>query len=522
MEIVGEAGTGKSRLVAELLAAPGVVMPLAVRCSTSAAATPYGAVRVALRELAGIDHDASADAAGRRLAAWVADLLPDAVPWLPLLAIPFGAEAAATEVADSLAPAFRRDRLHAELARILGAALAAGSVVLLEDLHWADEASLALIGAMAASPKAANLLLLALRRPGPAPIAAEPLARIELAALPPEAVAALALDASDRPLSDADLAGIVARAAGNPLFARELAEVAATTGSVDRLPERLESLVASRIDRLDPRGRRLLRRAAVMGRVVDVDLLAEVVADDGDARDARDLGLWSDLDEFVAWEGPSVLRFRHDLVRDAAYEGLSHARRHDLHRALALTIERRAGEETDPVAAELAVHFAEGQLPEPAFRYARRAGDLARGQYANVDAAALYRRAMASATQVRDLPPSTVADVAESLGDVAELAGRYDEALAAYNQARKLHRLQGDTTRCRRASRPVRGRGWAHQDGDAGFHLARLARKSGIVSERIGRYDAAIRWYGRARRLIGRGHGGRGARARPRTGWRRG
>jgi class 3 adenylate cyclase/tetratricopeptide (TPR) repeat protein len=503
VEIVGEAGSGKSRLVAEVLSMPGVVAPLAVRCSTSAAATPYGAARVALRDLAGIAQDASGDEAGRRLAAWVADLLPDVAPWLPLLAIPFGADADATSEVDSLAPAFRRDRLHAELARVLGTALPAGAVVLLEDLHWADEASLALIGGLAASPEGRHLLLLALRRPGPAPVAAEPLARIELAGLPPEAVAALALDAADRPLSDADLSGIVARAAGNPLFARELAEVAAATGSVDKLPERLESLVASRIDHLDPRGRRLLRRAAVIGRVVDVDLLAEVLADEGDARDARDLGLWSDLDEFVSWEGPSVLRFRHDLVRDAAYEGLSHARRHELHRALALTIERRAGEATDPVAAELATHFGEGQLPEPAFRYARRAGDLARAQYANVDAAALYRRAMARAGQVRDLPASTVADVAESLGDVAELAGRYHEALSAYDRARRLHRFQRERPDVSGHGDAYADADWAHQDGDAGFHLARLARKSGIVSERIGRYDAAIRWYGRARRLIG-------------------
>ena len=503
VEIVGEAGAGKSRLVAELLSEPGVVAPLAVRCSTSAAATPYGAVRVALRELAGIAQDASPEEAGRRLAAWVADVLPDPTPWLPLIAIPVGAEVETTPDVDSLAPAFRRDRLHAEVARLLGAVLPAGSVVLLEDLHWADEASLALIAALAASPQAANLLLLALRRPGPSPVVTEPLARIELAGLPPEAVARLAIEAAERPLSDADLAGIVARAAGNPLFARELAEVAVTTGSVDKLPERLESLVASRIDRLDPRGRRLLRRAAVLGRVVDVDLLAEAVADEADARDARDLALWNGLDEFVAWEGPSQVRFRHDLVRDAAYEGLSHARRHDLHRTLALTIERRAGDETDPVSAELATHFAEGQLPEPAFRYARRAGDLARAQYANVDAASLYRRAMASAGLVRALPPSTVADVAESLGDVAELAGRYHEALSAYERARSLHRKQGEPLDVAGHADPGSDGTWAHDDGDAGFHLARIARKSGIVSERTGRYDAAIRWYGRARRLIG-------------------
>ena len=88
------------------------------------------------------------------------------------------------------------------------------------------------------------------------------------------------------------------------------------------------------------------------------------------------------------------------------------------------------------------------------------------------------------------------------MGDVAELAGRYDEALAAYE--RPAGSTAGNASRWTwPGTRRLRGGAWAHEDGDAGFHLARIARKSGIVSERTGRYEAAIRWYGRARRLIG-------------------
>lgn len=495
VEITGEAGAGKSRLVAELLEDPAVAARMIVRCSTSDAAIPYGALRPALHELADIPPDAGADVAGERLAAWLADVLPDAAPWLPLLAIPFGAAAAATPEVEELAPAFRRARLHVELGRVLATALPGSSVILLEDMHWADEATIAFVSALAASPGAGRWLIVALRRPGPALVPGLTISRLELAALRPDAVARLALAAADRPLSDADLAGIVERAAGNPLFARELAEAAVATGSVDRLPERLESLIASRIDRLGPRELRLLRRAAVLGRTVDVDLLAEALAGD---HDVRDLALWNGLHEFVSWEGPSVLRFRHDLVRDAAYEGLPHARRHEIHLGLALAIERRAGDDTDPVAAVLATHFDEGGRPSEAFRYARRAGDIARAQYANADAAALYRRALASAPQVSGLSPGSVAEVAEAMGDTAEPAGRYDEALEAYDRARRLARRRDD------------GPGAANSVLD----LARLARKSGLVSERTGNYDAAIRWYGRARRLLAdhaEAHGGSAA-----------
>lgn len=497
VEITGEAGAGKSRLVAELLEDPAVTARLVARCSTSDAAMPYGALRPALRGLAGIAPDAAADEAGGRLAAWVGDILPDAAPWLPLLAIPFGATVPATVETDQLAPAFRRGRLNVELARVLAAVLPTGSVVVLEDVHWADEASMAFVSALAGSPGAWRWLILALRRPGPALAPGRTVARIELEALGPDAVARLALAAVDRPLSDADLAAIVERAAGNPLFARELAEAAVATGSADRLPERLESLIASRIDRLGPRELRLLRRAAVLGRTVDLDLLAEVLADD---HDVRDLTLWNGLHEFVAWEGPSILRFRHDLVRDAAYEGLSHARRHEIHLGVALAMETRAGEDTDPVAALLATHFDEGGRPADAFRYACRAGDLAREQYANADAAELYRRALASAALVPDLPVPAVARVAEALGDAAEPAGRYHDALGAYERARRLTRRAGA------------GNG----PDDAVLGLARLARKSGLVCERTGRYDAAIRWYGRARRLLADHAAAHGGTAEPR------
>ena len=250
------------------------------------------------------------------------------------------------------------------------------------------------------------------------------------------------------------------------------------TGSVDRLPERLESLVASRIDRLDPRGRRLLRRAAVIGRVVDVDLLAEVVADDGDARDARDLGLWSALDEFVALGTArpssasamtsSVTRpMRACPTRDAtSCTGASRS-----------TIERRRGDDTDPVAAELATHFAEGELPEPAFRYARRAGDLARALYANVDAAALYRRAMASAALVRDLPPSTVADVAEVPGRRRRARGAVRRGPRRLRRARRRHRQREPLDVAGHADATAGT--WHHDDGDAAFHLAGSRGRAG-------------------------------------------
>ena len=232
MEIVGEAGVGQvAARRASCSRSPGSWRRWPSRCSTSAAATPYGAVRVALRELAGIAPDASPEEAGRRLAAWVGDVLPDAAPWLPLLAIPVGAEVAATDRGGQPGPgvpprpAPRGGGPAAGRGPARGVRRAArGPPLGGRGEPRADRR------ARPRRPRPRTCCCSRLRRPGPSPVVTEPLARIELAGLPPEAVARLAMEAAERPLSDADLAGIVARAAGNPLFARELAEVAVGDG----------------------------------------------------------------------------------------------------------------------------------------------------------------------------------------------------------------------------------------------------------------------------------------------------
>jgi class 3 adenylate cyclase/tetratricopeptide (TPR) repeat protein len=492
VEIVGEAGSGKSRLLQAVREAAVDAASFVVRCAATEASTPYGAVRAPLLDLLDVAPEAGPDDVGAALVAWGPARADDLVPWLPLIAIPFGATVPATVAVDGLAPSFRRARLHDAMASLLGHALPDLTLFELEDIHWADEATLALFDSLADAAAARPWLICALRRPGPEPFVGRPVTRIDLTGLPNEAVAALASASAGSALSDAAVEAIVERAAGNPLFVRELAAATAAGQSTDDLPERLEVLLASRIDRLDARDRGLLRRAAVGGRTIDLDVLAEVLRDEG--TDVRDPGAWGRLDEFVGWTGPSELRFRHDLLRDAAYAGLSHASRRTLHGRLAETLEHRAGDGTDELAGVLATHFARGGMPDRAFAYGRRAGDLARAQYANVDAAALYAGALEAGASVSDLPWADLAVVAESLGDVAELAGRYDQSLDAYARARGIIRTGSDGG----PADPV--------------VVAGLARKTGVVCERAGRYAQALGWYTRGRRVLA--EGGRTDRSR--------
>ena len=118
-------------------------------------------------------------------------------------------------------------------------------------------------------------------------------------------------------------------------------------------------------------------------------------------------------------------------VRDAAYEGLSYKRRRELHTRAGEAIERRSGDRTDDHAELLSLHFFEAARYDAAWRYACIGAEHANEAYANVEAAALYHRALASGRAGRrDARPSS-RSIFESLGDVQERIGVYHDAVAA-------------------------------------------------------------------------------------------
>ena len=155
----------------------------------------------------------------------------------------------------------------------------------------------------------------------------------------------------------------------------------------------METLLTSRIDRLDPADRLLLRYASVVGPRFDVDLLEEILVDE--PVEPGDLERWQRLSEFVERETSETLRFRHDLFRAMAYEGLSFRRRREIHGKVGAALEGRGGD-----AALLSLHFLEAGEHEKAWRYSVEAGRRAQAQHANVVAAELYGRALAAADQL--------------------------------------------------------------------------------------------------------------------------
>jgi class 3 adenylate cyclase/tetratricopeptide (TPR) repeat protein len=475
VEIVGEPGAGKTRLLEELRAREPTLQLVTAQCGQYARTSPYFAVRPALRMLAGIGPDCAGSSAATQLTRFVSEIAPDLVPLLPLIAIPFDVDIPLNADVSDIAPQFRRARTHQAVSELIATGAHNPTLLLVEDLHWVDDASRDLINELLGRVAEWSWLIVLTRRPGPAPFELDPTATAHLELVPLEADAAFDLvrtaAGDDAALSPAEWTKLAERTGGNPLFAIELARAATTTSSGGALADSVESLVTSRIDTLPARDRLLLREASVLGAVVDMELLADALGND----DVRHIGRWASLDDFLAAEGTSRLRFRHTIHQQVAYENLPYRRRREMHRSVAEALRRRPG--SDALSGLLSTHYFYAGAHAEGWEYSRRAGHEAHGKYANVEAAEFYGRALECARNLRSIDRDELATVAGARGEALFIASEYEEARRAYAFARK--QVPGSNVRC-----------------------AEFLREEGRVLERQGRYTGALRAYGRALRLV--------------------
>jgi class 3 adenylate cyclase/tetratricopeptide (TPR) repeat protein len=474
VEIVGEPGAGKSRLLEELRRREPELQLFTAQCGQYARTSPYFAVRTMLRTIAGIEPDASPDQAAKTLGDFVDSVAPQLAPLLPLLAIPFDVDLRPTPAVLRIAEQFRRARSHESAIDVIQAQLSAPTLILVEDLHWIDDASRDLIEELLKRVASRTWVVVLTRRPGAAPLDLAQASEIALQPLDENAALDLVLAAAgtDSGLRPADWKRLVERAGGNPLFAIELADAARTMGSADALADSVESLVTSKIDTLPARDRLLLRESAVLGAVVDTNLLADAL----DEEEVRQPARWRPLEDFMVWDG-SVLRFRHAIHQHVAYEGLSYRRRREMHARAARAIRTRFENQTDVVAGLLSTHYSRAAEHDAAWEFSVLAGHDARGKYANVEASEFFTRALDAARHLSFLDSDEVATVAESLGEVRTLASQYGEAREAYAIARR------------------------HLSSSAPKQ-ADLLRKAGRVLEWEGRYSAALGYYSRALKML--------------------
>lgn len=320
-------------------------------------------------------------------------------------------------------------------AEVAAGLLAAGpAIVVLEDIHWADEATLDALRLLARKVGAAPLLVVAtyrddeLDRTHPLRIvlgelATRPdVARVAVSPLSADAVAELASAA------DVDAVALHRLTGGNPFFVTEV--LAAGTGAI---PATVRDAVLARAARLSADARALLEAVAVAPPRLELWLLEAVAAEHADA-------LSECLDSGMLVEAPRAVEFRHDLARLAVEESMGPRRRLALHRRLLAALAQPL--EGVPDAARLAHHAEAGGDGAAVLRYAPEAAEQAERAGAHREAAKLYARALRHAD---DLPPSDRAALLERQSDAYYLTDEQVEAINVLERAIELRRAAGDT-----------------------------------------------------------------------------
>jgi DNA-binding CsgD family transcriptional regulator len=303
-------------------------------------------------------------------------------------------------------------------------------IVMLEDLHWADEATLDLLRFAGRRMHLTRALLVGtyrddeVGRDHPLRVVIGDLAtsaavaRVQLHALSVGSVEELARG------TDLDPVELHGRTGGNPFYVTEV-----VAGMPADIPGTVRDAVLARVARLSSSARRTLEAAAVIGLEVDPAVLAD--AGDGAAEECVHRGL-------LQVDGQAY-RFRHEIARQAILSSIDPERRRRLHGAVLAALERRGVD--DPSLAVLAHHAAGADDRAAVLRYARRAAEYAAAVGAHRQAASQLARAEPYAA---GLDASERARFFEFLAKEQFVTARYDVGLAAYDRALELWRAIGD------------------------------------------------------------------------------
>jgi class 3 adenylate cyclase len=448
--IYGEPGVGKSRLAREFLEGVESASILFGRSLPYGEGVTYWPLAEMVKVAAGIADDDPVQEAISKLRAQCGD---DAVADLLALAVGVLEGIEAERSQQEIAWAAREWAAELADARPL--------ILVFEDVHWAEEPLLELIEHLAERVKDAPLMILCLARPelldirpgwGGGRLRA---AATELEPLAPAESEEL-LDAllADRELSTSERKTLLEKTEGNPLFVEETTRMLLEGGtSSKRIPDTLQAMIAARIDRLRRNEKRLLQRAAVIGRIFWEGAVEHLMPDMDDLEPVFDDLL---LRDFITREsrssitGERAYRFKHVLIRDVAYTGLAKGARAELHQQVADWLHGVAGEELVEIRAYHLDHAAtlleelDGEAPEELAKRAagalEKAGRRALAQEANQAARRLLVRSV-------ELEPTLqrrflAARAARRLADLPAQAVEMERVFADATEAGDV-RLQG-------------------------------------------------------------------------------
>ena len=460
--VVGEPGVGKSRLCAELMAyiegRPGLTRWRQGRCLPYGEGIAFWALGEIVKAECGILETDSPEEAEAKLEQVLPADDPD-FPWLKARLAPL--------VGAGGEPASQKESFTAWRRVLESWAEARETVLVFDDLHWADEALLSFLEHLGDWAEGVPLLVLCTARPElyeRQPTWAAGLRNATTINLPPltdEETARLFSALLERSVLPADTQHLLERAGGNPLYAEEFVRLLADRGELPEqaeVPGSVQALIAARLDTLSPERKGLLQDASVLGKVFWAGALAEMGGcEPGEVEQAlHELSRKELVRPFrtSSMEGEAEFGFWHLLVRDVCYAQIPRAARAARHRAAAAWIEGKAGERAEDLADVLAHHYlsalelarAAGQSAETkeleasAIRYLALAGE--RALPLDVEHA---EQGLAKALALASPGHPERASLLERWAQAAQQQGRLQEARAALEEALALFREQSET-----------------------------------------------------------------------------
>jgi class 3 adenylate cyclase/tetratricopeptide (TPR) repeat protein len=472
--LIGDAGVGKSRLVAEVLdkvAANSAVRVVRARCLSYGQQISLWLVADLLRSLFGVREGEALKEVEAKLSATLPTLLARSDRETQTTALDVLGEVLGLPAGDSLVAQagaeIRRQALIRSLRLVLGAlSERAPTALVLEDIHWVDTASQEVLKEVVSDVPGLRLLALVAQRPGwTAPwsdwgwterITLRPLQDSEAAQM---AGAVL----GGKSLSPELEAYVAERAGGNPFFVEELLRALEETGGLlgnngsmslapgiaERLPSTLTEVLLARLDRLEGEARGVAQVASVIGRSFAVRLLARVMDQDLQALETPLSALQQAEIAFPRRGEDLEYVFKHVTMREVAYNTLVQKRRQELHLQTAEAIASLYP--SDEYVEIVAYHYGKTEDHAEAAVWLEKAGDRAAGIYATETAIANYQEAR-KRQELIEGTPVTLARLDEKLGEAFTSVGRNDEAIPLLERSVEAYRESRDLEGAGRAA----------------------------------------------------------------------
>lgn len=515
--VIGEAGIGKSRLTTEWRAYidPQQVNILEGKSLTYRKSISYWIFVDLLRQYLNVSEEAPETEVATKLRQKVEAVLSpaaasQALPYLArLLSINLSEDGIASQI-DELGAEQLRRQIFLSVRELLSAeARKKPLLLILEDLHWADDASIELINFLLDSLQATPLVIYGITRP----FQNGPLSKLLKAAREhlPNRVLVIQLhnlsaeesnQLLDQLLAISDfpqtlLDQIIQKSSGVPFYLEEILRMLIEENYIERVgdhwqltpgvdvhnlgvPNTLNDLILTRFDRLDFVARRVLQVTSVIGREFTVPILQLALADQ-----LQEQQIQAALDELVEREfitpksnpasqsgaGPAAYAFRHVLTSDAVYGTMLRQDRNAFHLRVAQAIEQLHADRLDGYVELLASHYLRSPQLDRALHYLILAGQKAARNHANEEARQHFINALGLLSKITYLPTQAY-QIHIGMGDILTLMGEYHAARSHYQSAAEALELDDPGKYVRERSE--------------------LDRKMAITFERQGDFDKAL------------------------------